>query len=139
MRVTLFSVEEANHVVAEVRPVVEKLVRAKRELDRTESRVDVLTVALSGAGESNPDRAELQELKQRRKALGVEIERYLRTLHRRGCLVKDIDRGLLDFYAVSGDRLIFLCWQLGEGEVAHWHTLEGGFGARQPLNSSDLD
>lgn len=139
MRVTLFSVEEANQVVAEVRPVVERLVRAKRELDRTENRIDVLTVALSGAGESNPDRVELSELGQRRKTLGVEIERHLRTLHRRGCVVKDVDRGLLDFYAVSGDRLIFLCWQLGEDEVSHWHTLEGGFASRQPLNSSDLD
>lgn len=139
MRVTLFSVEEANNVVAEVRPVVERLVRAKGQLDHAERRIDVLTVALSGAGEANPDRAELGELRERRKSIGSEIERHLRTLQRRGCLVKDIDRGLLDFYAVSGDRLIFLCWQLGEDEISHWHTLEGGFGARQPLNSSDLD
>jgi hypothetical protein len=40
----------------------------------------------------------------------------------------------MDFYAIAGDRLIFLCWQLGEAEVAHWHPLQGGFASRQPLN-----
>ena len=58
---------------------------------------------------------------------------------RRGCVLKDLDRGLLDFYALSGDRLIFLCWQLGESEIAHWHTLEGGFAGRQPLDRSELE
>jgi len=60
-------------------------------------------------------------------------------VHRRGVLVKDLERGLVDFYALSGDRLIFLCWHLGEAEVSHWHTLEGGFSTRQPLNHTELD
>jgi hypothetical protein len=54
-------------------------------------------------------------------------------------MVKDIDRGLVDFYALSGDRLILLCWHLGEAEVSHWHSLEGGFASRQPLNHTELD
>ena len=58
-------------------------------------------------------------------------------IQRRGCLVKDIARGLVDFYSLSGDRLIFLCWQLGERAVDHWHTLEGGFAGRQPLDSTE--
>jgi hypothetical protein len=139
VRLTLFSVEEANRVVAEVGPAVQRLVQMKRELDRTQRRIDVLTVALSGAAPSNPDAIELQGLQERRSVIGNDITRGVRDVQRRGCLLKDLDRGLLDFYAISGDRLIFLCWQVGEGEIAHWHTLEGGFAARQPLSSSDLD
>jgi hypothetical protein len=63
----------------------------------------------------------------------------VRAIHERGALVKDLERGLLDFYALSGDRLIFLCWQLDEPEISHWHTLEGGFSSRQPLNRTQRD
>ena len=50
-------------------------------------------------------------------------------------MVKDLDQGLIDFYALAGDRLVFLCWKLGEREVAHWHPLDGGFEQRQSLQS----
>jgi hypothetical protein len=138
VKLTVFSLAEANRAVIEVRPRLERLVRAKKEYDRTQSRIDVLAVALSGAGTDNPDRAELQELQDRRTQLGHDISEGTRAIQERGCLVKDLDLGLLDFYAISGDRLIFLCWRLGEREVTHWHPLEGGFAARQPLDASDL-
>jgi hypothetical protein len=138
LKLTVFSLAEANRAVIEVRPRLERLVRAKKEYDRTQSRIDVLAVALSGAGTDNPDRAELQELQDRRTQLGHDISEGTRAIQERGCLVKDLDLGLLDFYAISGDRLIFLCWRLGEREVTHWHPLEGGFAARQPLDASDL-
>ncbi|MGQ0535883.1 MAG: DUF2203 domain-containing protein [Methanobacteriota archaeon] len=50
-----------------------------------------------------------------------------------GIEVKDVRSGLVDFYAVRGDVVVHLCWQLGEPAVAHWHTLSGGFAGRRPL------
>lgn len=47
--------------------------------------------------------------------------------------LKDAERGLIDFYHERAGELVFLCWQLGEPNLAWWHTLEGGFAARQPL------
>jgi hypothetical protein len=138
VRLTVFSLEEANRAVVELRPRLERLVEARRAYERVGRRIDVLSVALSGAGPGNPDRAERVELEQRRVRLGREITAGLREVQERGCLVKDLERGLLDFYAISGDRLIFLCWQLGEREITHWHTLDGGFASRQPLDASDL-
>ena len=67
----------------------------------------------------------------------LRILKGIEGVQSRGCLVKDVARGLVDFYALSGDRLIFLCWQLGERSVEHWHTLEGGFSGRQPLDSAE--
>ena len=138
MKLTVFSLSEANRAVIEIRPRLERLVRAKKEYDRTQGRIEVLAVALSGAGPDNPDRGELHELQDRRTQLGHEISEGIRAIQERGCLVKDLDLGLLDFYAISGDRLIFLCWHLGESEITHWHSLEGGFATRQPLDASDL-
>ena len=137
MKVILFSVEEANRAVAELRPDLERLAVMKREFDQLGSRAEVLSLALSGAAADNPDAAELQSITERRDALAERILKGIERVQSRGCLVKDVARGLVDFYALSGDRLIFLCWQLGERAVEHWHTLEGGFAGRQPLDSAE--
>jgi hypothetical protein len=50
-----------------------------------------------------------------------------------GVLVKDLDRGLVDFPCVHRGRELLLCWQLGEDEVGYWHGLEDGFAGRRPL------
>lgn len=139
MQITLFTIEEANKLAAEVRPEIEALVRSKADFDRLESRLAVSTLAAAGAAATNPDARELRELAEARRTLGQEIAARLQSLHERGCLVKDLDRGLVDFYAVSGDRLVFLCWMLDEPEVGHWHSLEGGFAARERLDNAGLE
>jgi hypothetical protein len=54
-------------------------------------------------------------------------------------MVKDLDRGLVDFYSLMGDRLVFLCWQVTEPEVSHWHSLEDGFSGRQQIKEAGLE
>jgi hypothetical protein len=139
MNLVVFTVEEANRLLAEIRPRLERLVAAKREYERVQTRIGVLDLAVAGAARDNPDLRELRGLHDRRNALAEDISREVTAIHRRGCLVKDLERGLVDFYALAGDRLVFLCWQLGEAEVTHWHTLEGGFAQRQPLHPTGLD
>ena len=136
MKVTLFSVEEANRMLADLRPAVEEVVRAKQELARLDKRIDVLTLAAAGTAPTNPDARELVTSVERRSRLVQRIQRGILSIQERGPVVKDLDRGLIDFYSLSGDRLVFLCWHLGENEIGHWHTLEGGFATRQPLHSS---
>src|SRR5688572_6928279 len=126
MKVTLFSLEEANKAVVELKPELQRLAAMKREFDQLGARAELLSVALSGAAADNPDASELERVTQRRDSLTEQMVRGVESVQTRGCLVKDIGRGLIDFYALSGDRLIFLCWQLGERTVGHWHTLEGG-------------
>ena len=51
----------------------------------------------------------------------------------RGILIKDLDRGLIDFPAIIGGREVFLCWEQGEDDVDHWHELDSGYSGREPL------
>ncbi len=139
VRLTLFSAEEANRMIPELKPELERLSAIKREYDRLQARIDVLTLASAGAAAGNPDAVDLERLLERRAALGEQMSQGVEAVQRRGCLVKDVEQGLLDFYALSGDRLVFLCWRLGEPEVGHWHTLEGGYAKRQPLDRSELE
>ena len=139
MKLTLFGVEEANRMASEIRPSLERLVQSKREFDRLQRRVEVLSLAAAGASPDNPDARELRQIVQRLNHLGEQMRKGILAIEHRGPLVKDLERGLVDFYTIAGDRLVFLCWQLGESEVAHWHTLEGGFANRQALHRSEQE
>jgi hypothetical protein len=50
-----------------------------------------------------------------------------------GITLREIDSGLIDFPALANGRQIWLCWRLGEGDVAWWHELSEGFGGRRAL------
>ncbi len=72
----------------------------------------------------------LTTLKTLIDALKVEVS----ALNDAGCLIKDIDEGIVDWYASRGDRDVLLCWKLGEKEVGFWHDPETGFGERRPIS-----
>lgn len=139
VRLTLFSVEEANRTAQEIRPELVRLARVHREFTQIAARAGVLAVATAGASSENPDVRDLNGLTGRRDRLAAEIRLAIEAIQRRGCVVKDVEKGLVDFYTLSGDRLIFLCWHMGEPEVAHWHSLDGGFAARKPLDRSERE
>ena len=63
----------------------------------------------------------------------LEVRRLLETVEQAGIVLRDIDRGLVDFPALIDGREVYLCWERGEDEVGYWHDLEGGYGGREPL------
>ncbi len=136
LRITLYTADQATQLAQELTPAVQALVGVKRELDQLDVRMEALRMALAGASSENPDAFELAGLVERRRALTARMGEGVARIHRQGVLVKDLDRGLLDFYALDGDRLVFLCWALGEPAVSHWHSLDGGFSGRKPLDRS---
>lgn len=86
----------------------------------------------------------LQAMVEPGRDLGGEpVDRWLRLLadlravmhefQTREILLKDIDRGLLDFPAFIGSTEVFLCWQEDEERVEYWHDLDAGFAGRHPI------
>jgi hypothetical protein len=63
----------------------------------------------------------------------VELREAILELLERGIVLRDLDRGLVDFPSLRDGREIFLCWQEGEDEVAFWHEVDAGFAGRRPL------
>ena len=63
----------------------------------------------------------------------LEVRRLLLALEEAGIVVRDIDRGLIDFPAILDEREVYLCWELGEDEVGFWHDLDVGYRGRQEL------
>ena len=96
-------------------------------------------------------RQELQKYEQRLSALleqghdvgGDTVNRWIRTLaemrellsefESRQILIKDIERGLIDFPAIVGGKEVFLCWEKDEDDIEFWHDLDTGYAGRERL------
>ncbi len=66
-----------------------------------------------------------------------EISDNLQAVQEMGVLIKDLDIGLCDFPYLLEGRVVYLCWKLGEPEIAWWHEINGGYAGRQPLQGKD--
>lgn len=135
-----FTIEEAERALPKVKRLLNKLHTLKAQInflaDQKESPV-ALTEPFS---EDEMYRfAFAQEIK-----LNCELHKHtyeffaiLDQLNELGCVVKDLDEGLIDFPHVLNGRDVLLCWKEGEHCIEFWHDLEGGFAGRQPI--IDLD
>ena len=128
-----FTPDEANALLPEVREAAEALVEHRRALsEATVKRAELASKIAANGGDFDPQepRDLEEELERESGAVGEAVGR----LERLGVLVKDLDRGLVDFPALrsSGEEAL-LCWQVGEDEIAFWHGLEEGFAGRKPL------
>ena len=140
MDLKLYTAEQATALVPYLEAKMKRIRSTKRELDATVRRLDVLAlISTAGAGAvaENPDVKARERTQARTHHLTHEIQEELESIQTRGCVVKDLDEGLIDFYALRGDRLVFLCWKSGEEVVAHWHPLDRGYAARLPLSTHE--
>ena len=63
----------------------------------------------------------------------VEIARAIGELEAVDVVLRDLERGLIDFPALRDGEEIYLCWLLEEDEIRFWHDPDAGFAGRQPL------
>ena len=120
-----FTQEEANALLPQLTTLLTHLREAKDELTDAEAHE-----ALSDAAPTNGGGEEGRQV----GIAFLEVRRLLEIVERTGLVLRDIDRGLIDFPALMEGREVYLCWELGEDEVGHWHDLEGGYGGREPLD-----
>jgi hypothetical protein len=128
----IFTPDEANEALGQVRPVAERMVEARRELAEAQRRQAELMAAIAGNG-GGVDPSELAHASHEVERLAGEIVAAVREIQDLGAVVKDVDTGLVDFPAVHRGRDVLLCWRLGEDDVGHWHELESGFAGRREL------
>lgn len=127
-----FTPDEANALLEQVRPIAETLVAHRRAFTVSAARRARLTARISGNG-GDLDPQEPRELDEQLEREAEAVVRAVEALERLGVLVKDLDRGLVDFPALREGEEVLLCWQVGEDEVAYWHGVDEGFAGRKPL------
>ena len=127
-----FTPEEANAELAEVRPLVERMVERRRAHAEAQERQEELEGHNRGNGGGIPP-ATLAEAAAEVDAEGRKLTRIVDELGELGVQVKDPDEGLVDFPALRRGETVLLCWKLGEDEIRYWHGLEDGYAGRRPL------
>ena len=129
----IFTLEEANDLVATLEVEFGRIALLRGELVPLVESLggpDVAMAILQGERETPPGRdADLERLKDLAAAVAEVVEQ----INGLGCLVKDVELGLVDFYSMRENEPVFLCWQFGEPAVTHWHALDGGYATREPL------
>jgi hypothetical protein len=128
----LFTPEEANAALAQVVPLVERLVERRADLLAAQARLAELVATVAGNG-GGLDPARAQTLVTAVGEAETLLAETLASLAEAGVIVRDADAGLVDFPAVREGQPVFLCWQLGEESVGWWHDPDGGFAGRKPL------
>jgi hypothetical protein len=116
--------DEARALLPQIRRWLERLNHLRRELERFDKRLSGLTEQGNDVGGDTVNKwiralADMQEI--------------LSEFQRRQIFVKDLERGLIDFPTIMGDKEVFLCWEQDEEDIEFWHDLDTGFGGRERL------
>ena len=123
-KMKIFTVQEANALLPEVRIIAGKIQRAHRKL--SQFRDEAKEAAEQGGGGMANGVAYASIL--------TELTTQMAELEALGVQLKDFERGLVDFPSLRDGRVVLLCWQLGEGdELEWWHDVDAGFTGRTPL------
>jgi hypothetical protein len=131
----IFTLEEAERTL----PLLRRILTDLRAEYRTWQEALADYELLSGGVRAQDEESE--ELIAARRAVTQSADRitdYLEEIEAVGCLFKGFEAGLVDFYTLREDRLVFLCWQVEEPHITHWHEVEAGYAGRQPVDATFL-
>ena len=128
----MFTLEEANAALTELRPIVERMVQHRRNLTAAQVRQAELVTRIAGnGGDMVP--SDLHDLAETIQREADAISDCVEQIDQAGAQVKSLEEGLLDFPAKRGQEDVLLCWKLGEDEIRFWHGTDEGFSARKPV------
>lgn len=131
----IFTLEEAEATLPLVRRIAGDL---SAEFDAWRTAVGEYEI-LAGASTSEAGETDdLREAQQRVTAHARRVSAFLAEMDALGCVFKGFEDGLVDFYTLRDDRLVFLCWRLGEPRITHWHEVDDGFAGRRPVDDRIL-
>jgi hypothetical protein len=132
MGIRIFSLEEANGMLPELKERLEELQALFGRIVGEQDKLSVLEL-IGAARDDSAEHVEYVDRKRDVSALVSQFDAGFRQIRGLGCFVKDINRGLVDFYSVRNGRLIFFCWEVGEREIGFWHELNAGYSGRRPI------
>ena len=127
----IFTLEQATRTLPLVSRIMADVVRQDKRVCLLEEKCQVTQ---PGASEEATE-----ALRERYLAELDKLEALRDELSEIGCQLKDWRRGIVDFLVFHKGRMMELCWRLGEERIEHWHEVNAGYRARQPIDASLLE
>lgn len=135
----IFSLRDAERLRVQLEPILIDAIEARRKLSEIDEEMGKLAdrVQQSGGMMIAHDKAAKQRLEHNR--LVGAVQEALEKIQATGCVVKDLEVGLLDFPARINGEAVYFCWRLGEDRIRFYHAQDEGFSGRKPIDPRDAD
>jgi hypothetical protein len=129
-----FTLEEAQSLIPSVARLLGEAVELKSGFATAERHVEAFQRRIIMMGGMVVDRAQVKQAREHRDEAAARLRSVIEQVQDMGCVVKDLEVGLVDFPTVFHGREVYLCWKLGEAAIAFWHGVEEGFAGRKAID-----
>ncbi|HZS71596.1 MAG TPA: DUF2203 domain-containing protein [Candidatus Acidoferrum sp.] len=133
-----FTLTEAERARRELEPFLVEAMNCRKKLAGLDQDLTAVSARIMMMGGVIVPYERLAKLRAEHSQLAEAMKAALNRILQTGCLVKDLEVGLLDFPALIGNEEVYLCWKLGEDRIRFYHRQDEGFAGRKPLDPRDL-
>jgi len=134
-----FTLTQAEELLPRVESAIREAITLKAEYDQAEAEWQSFSQRLMVTGGMQVDRPRFMEQKKRREAGAIELKDCIERVQEFGCVVKDLEIGLIDFPSLFNGQEVYLCWKLGESGIQFWHGVQEGFRGRKAIDAEFLE
>lgn len=122
-----FTIEEAEELLPKVERVLKRTIKLNKALDLLSS------IEIEVYDDDYDNLKRITKLNKHFHKLSYEFYANIEKIEDIGCIIKDLEIGIIDFYSKFEGREIFLCWKLGEKKIRFWHEVDSGYEGRRPI------
>ena len=133
----LFNSGEAEKLLPLLEQVLHGAREKKKRIDEIDRELSQVQNRILLYGGVVPPFGYLSEHKDERDQLVAGVREAVGRIEENGCVVKDLELGLVDFPTLINDEQVYLCWKLGEARIRFWHRMDEGYAGRKPLDGAE--
>jgi hypothetical protein len=133
-----FTLQQAEKLLPEVEFTIREAICHKADFQQAEEEWQSFATRVTMLGGVRVDHSQVMDLKQRRESAARLLKDAVEKIQEYGCVVKDLDIGLIDFPTLFRGEEVYLCWKLGESGIGFWHGVHEGFRGRKPIDAEFL-
>jgi len=130
----IFDLEKAERLLPQLERLLHLALEEKKRVNFFGQGQAHMIERIIVMGGSRVDLERFTQCKKGKEDSGARLRQVVEDIESHGCLLKDLDIGLVDFPCRVGERELYLCWKLGESRIQFWHDMEEGFAGRKPLD-----
>ena len=134
----IFTLNEAESARRELEPFLIEAIGVRKRLNVLEQDLGAVSTRIMMMGGVLVPYKQLAEKRMEHQSLAEVDETNLEKILATGCVIKDLEIGLLDFPAIINNEEVYLCWKLGEDRIRYYHRQDEGYSGRKPLDPRDL-
>jgi len=133
-----FTLQQAERLLPRVESAIREAIAAKSGYEQADEEMQNFSRRITMLGGVLVDHVSVLEHRSRRESNALLLKASMEKIEEIGCLVKDLDIGLIDFPTLLHGEEVYLCWKLGESGIQYWHGVHEGFQGRKAIDQAFL-